>query len=328
MNYLDLARLAAPEIALVLGALAVLGVDLSRRDNRSLNGRRAVALVLGVAGCVVSAAWLVAVAPEGALAGGMFVTDALGRWVKLVLLGLTAGTLLLSARAEFTEHPGEYVALVLFGAVGMLLVASVENVLMMFLALELTSVSLYLLAAFDKRDPQATEGALKYFLFGGMAAAFLLFGLSFIYGATGAIEFRLIAQALAGKAASPLLLAGLVMVLVGLGFKVAAVPFHFWAPDAYQGAPTPAAGFIAAGSKVAAFFVVAKLMAVAFAPVAGAGTWNGWVAGWAPVVAWVAAASMVLGNLAALVQSNVKRLLAYSAVAHAGYTLVDRKSVV
>lgn len=322
MNYLELARLTLAEAIVVVTALVVLGVDLKLGTAAAFSRRRGVACGLGIAGCAAAAAWLWAGAPEGAVSGGMLVSDALTRWVKLVLLALTVGTLLLSGTAAFTNHIGEYVSVLLLGLVGMLLIASSENVLVMFLALELASVSLYILVGFNKRDPMGTEAAVKYFLFGGMAGAFLLFGLSLVYGATGAIEFRAIAARLAGTGVSPLLLVGLVMVLVGLGFKVAAVPFHFWAPDAYQGAPTPAASFIAAGSKVAAFFVLAKLLVVALPAVSGSWVWGKVTPGWVPLLVTLAAASMVVGNLAALMQRNVKRLLAYSAVAHAGYVLL------
>lgn len=322
VDYLQLARLCMAEILLVLTALLVLGVDLSRRGRGDDASRRAVATWIGILGCAGAFAWLVAGGAEGTTMGGMLALDALTRWVKCVLLVLTGGTLLLSRGIRFTPHLGEYVAVVLFGAVGMLLMASAENMLLLFLALELASVSLYILTAFDKRDGYGMEAALKYFLFGGMAGAFLLFGMSLIYGVSGAIEFRAIATALSTAGLPPLLLAGVVMVFVGLGFKVAAVPFHFWAPDAYQGAPAPVAGFIAGGSKVAAFFVLAKFSAVALAGIEGSGAWGGFRAGWMPVVACLAAASMVVGNFAALAQSNVRRLLAYSAVAHGGYALV------
>lgn len=321
MNYLELGRLSLAEAMVVVTALVVLGVDLKLGQGAGTGVRSRWACGIGAIGCLAAAVWLWIAMPEGALTGRMLVSDALTRWVKLVLLALTVGTLLLSTRSTFTAHVGEYVAVLLLSLVGMMLMAGSENVLVLFLALELASVCLYILVAFDKRDSRSTEAALKYFLFGGMAGAFLLFGLSLVYGVSGAIEFRAIAAGLAGKAASPLLLVGLVMILVGLGFKVAAVPFHFWAPDAYQGAPTPVASFVAAGSKVAAFVVLGKLTVVAFAGVMGSGNWGGFAPGWASLVAILAAASMVVGNLAALAQRNVKRLLAYSAVAHAGYAL-------
>jgi NADH-quinone oxidoreductase subunit N len=322
MNYLDLARLVFPEILLVLTALVVLGIDLKLRAAlRPPQRRRAWATGTAIAGCLVAAAWLVIAAPEGTLPGGMFASDPVTRLVKVLLLGLTAGTFLLSAHIEFTPHLGEYVAVVLFGATGMMLIASSENVMMMFLALELASLSLYILTGFDKRRGDAAEAALKYFLFGGMAGAFLLFGLSVIYGVTGAVEFNLIRASLGTLPMSPLLLTGFVMVFVGLGFKVAAAPFQFWAPDAYEGAPTPAASFIATGSKVAAFFILAKFTTVALSAAAGGTDWGRLTTGWSPLLAVIASASMIWGNLAALSQRNVKRLLAYSAVAHAGYTL-------
>jgi len=164
---------------------------------------------------------------------------------------------------------------------------------------------------------------LKYFLFGGMSAAFTLFGLSLVYGLSGSTNLPEIAAALAGKGLDPLLVVAMVMVVIGFGFKIAAVPFHLWAPDAYQGAPTPSAAFIASGSKVASFFIFAKVMAIGFAGNAeGSGGWHHYVAGWVPVIAIVAVLSIVLGNLAAIVQSSVQRLIAYSAIAHAGYMLL------
>lgn len=317
MSYLELTRLAGAEIVVVLTALMVLALSMGGEGARRWLGW------VAAGGCGTAAVWLLGVAPEGSAVGGMLVSDALTRWVKVAILGLTLGTVLLSGRVGFTPHAGEFLAIVLLGAVGMLLVAGAENVLLMFLALELASLSLYILTAFDKRSAAGAEAALKYFLFGGMAGAFLLFGLSLIYGVTGAIEFRGIGAALARGPGSPLLLVGMVMVLAGLGFKVAAAPFHFWAPDAYQGAPAPAAGFIAAGSKVAAFFVLAKFCVAGLGTgVAGGSGWGGFASGWSPVVATLAVASMVWGNLAALAQRNVRRLLAYSAIAQAGYTLV------
>jgi len=188
--------------------------------------------------------------------------------------------------------------------------------------LELASLTLYLLTAFNKRDPRSSEAALKYFLFGGMSAAFLLFGFSLLYGLSGSTNLSEVAHHVAGKGLDPLLLVALVMTVIGFGFKVAAVPFHLWAPDAYEGAPTPSAAFIGAGSKVASFFILAKILSVGFAGAEGSAVLHGYVAGWTPVVAVIAALSMVLGNLTAIVQTSVKRLLAYSAIAHAGYMLL------
>jgi NADH-quinone oxidoreductase subunit N len=177
---------------------------------------------------------------------------------------------------------------------------------------------------------------LKYFLFGGMAAAFTLFGLSLLYGIAGSTNLGDIARgvaenavlvtrsgaATAGKALDPLLAVAIVMTVIGFGFKVAAVPFHLWAPDAYEGAPAPSAAFIASGSKVASFFIAAKVMMIGFAGVEGSAAWRDCSAGWVPVLAVGAGLSMVLGNLTAIVQRSVRRLLAYSAIAHAGYMLL------
>jgi len=193
---------------------------------------------------------------------------------------------------------------------------------MIFIGLELTSLSLYVMAAFDKTDVRSAEAGLKYFLFGSTASAFTLFGLSLIYGMSGTTGLAAIGQKLATQPIQPLLFVGIVMTLVGLAFKIAAAPFHLWAPDAYQGAPVPSAAFIASGSKVASFVVLGKIVLVGFAPVHGSSAWHAMIAGWSPVLAALAALSIVIGNLVALVQTNVRRLLAYSAVAHAGYTLL------
>ena len=213
-------------------------------------------------------------------------------------------------------------ALAVLAAVGMMFLVSAEDILMIFVALELTSLSLYILTAFNKHNAKSAEAALKYFLFGGMSAAFLLFGFSLLYGISGSTNLGDIARSIAGKGLDPLLIAALVMTVIGFGFKVAAVPFHLWAPDAYEGAPTPSAAFIGSGSKIASFFILAKILTLAFAGTEGSAVWHGYIAGWTPVIAILAALSMVIGNLTAIVQSSVKRLLAYSAIAHAGYMLL------
>jgi NADH-quinone oxidoreductase subunit N len=229
---------------------------------------------------------------------------------------------LISIETDFTPHIGEYFGLILLAAVGMMFLVSSEDILMIFISLELTSLSLYILTAFNKRNVKSAEAALKYFLFGGMSAAFTLFGLSLLYGLSGTTNLGQIAAALKGPGLDPLLVVAIVMTVIGFGFKIAAVPFHLWAPDAYEGAPTPSAAFIASGSKVASFFIFAKVLMVGFHGAEGSGAWRAFHPGWVPVIAVVAAASMLLGNLAAIVQSSVRRLLAYSAIAHAGYILI------
>jgi NADH-quinone oxidoreductase subunit N len=322
MSYFEILKLAMPETILTVAALAVLFVDLTVMRGVERAYRRRVSAALAGLGCLVSAIWLIQVPAAGVIGNGLLVMDPLTRLVKVALVALTALTVLISLDSDFTDHVGEYFALLLLGTIGMLFLVGSENLLMIFVALELTSVSLYILTAFNKRNPRSAEAALKYFLFGSLAAAFTLYGLSLLYGLTGSIGLRGIAGKLGGPDLDPLLAAALVMTLIGFGFKVAAVPFHLWAPDAYQGAPTPSAAFIASGSKVASFFILAKVLLVGFAGVEGGASWRAGSPGWVPMLAVIAVASMVLGNLAAIVQPSVKRLLAYSAIAHAGYALL------
>ena len=324
MNYSELLGFVAPETLLVVAALGVLAIDLTTLRGEAATVRMRWGAWLAAFACVAAGAALF-LAPQGMPAGyldGMLVLNPLSRVVKVVILALTLCTALVSLESRFTEHAGEYFALLLLATVGMMFLVSTENILLVFVALELLSLSLYVMTAFNKRNVKSAEAALKYFLFGGMSAAFLLFGLSLVYGLSGELSLTKIAAALAGKPLDPLLLVALLMVLAGFGFKVAAVPFHLWAPDAYEGAPLPSAAFIASGSKVASFFILAKVMMIGFAGAAGSGAWGGYAQGWVPVLAVLAALSVVLGNLAAIAQSSVRRLLAYSAVAHAGYTLV------
>jgi NADH-quinone oxidoreductase subunit N len=252
----------------------------------------------------------------------MLVLDPLTQLIKCALLIIAIFTISISVETNFTSHIGEYFALILLAAIGMMFLVSSDDILMIFISLELTSLSLYILTAFNKRNVKSAEAALKYFLFGGMSAAFTLFGLSLLYGLSGATNLSQIAAALKGPGLDPLLVVAIVMTVIGFGFKIAAVPFHLWAPDTYEGAPTPSAALIASGSKVASFFIIAKVLMVGFHGTEGSGAWRSFQPGWVPVIAVVAAASMLLGNFAAIVQSSVRRLLAYSAIAHAGYILL------
>ncbi len=324
MNYSELLEFLAPEAVITLAALAALIVDLTTlRGSPSAERMRAGAW-LAVLGCVAGAValFLVPAATPSGYLDGMLALSPLTRVVKLAILVLSACTALLAIEGKFTEHAGEFFALLLLATLGMMFLVSTENLLMIFIALELLSLSLYVLTAFNKQSIASAEAALKYFLIGGISAAVLLFGFSLIYGVTGSLNLRAVAQALAGKPMDSLTMVAIVMVTVGLGFKVAAAPFHLWAPDAYQGAPLPAAALIAAGSKVASFFILAKLMMAGFAGESGSGAWRQFSAGWVPLMALLAVASLVVGNLAALVQKSVRRLLAYSAIAQAGYMLV------
>lgn len=322
MNYAELFRLLIPETIVVLTALAVLFYDVVWMRDAERSERLAGVVGIGCVGCLAPIFLMVLVPVDGSLTNCMLVMDSTARLVKISILLLTFFTLLASADLRFTRHIGEYFALILLTTVGLMLMASSEELLMMFVSLELASLSLYTLTAFNKSNPRSAEAALKYFLFGGMSAAFLLFGLSLIYGLAGSTNLRHIATALAGKGIDPLLLIAMVMVVIGFGFKVAAVPFHLWAPDTYQGAPTQSAALIASGSKVAGFFLFAKVMMFGLAGAEGSAGWHNFTSGWLPLLATVAVFSMLLGNFAALAQTSVKRLLAYSAIAHAGYALL------
>lgn len=319
-------RAAVPETILVVTALVVLGADLLTMRDLDPQFRRIVGGMISCVGCAAGIAWMLVMPQHGNFFDGMLVLDPLTQLVKVALLVITIFTILISVEVDFTPHIGEYFALILLGAIGMMFLVSSEDILMIFISLELTSLSLYILTAFNKRNVKSAEAALKYFLFGGMSAAFTLFGLSLLYGFSGTTRLSQIATAIQGPALDPLLIVAIVMTVIGFGFKIAAVPFHLWAPDAYEGAPTPSAAFIASGSKVASFFIFAKVLMIAFHGAEGAGAWRAFSPGWVPVIAVVAAASMVLGNLAAIVQNSVRRLLAYSAIAHAGYILVGMLS--
>ena len=224
---------------------------------------------------------------------------------------------------DFTAHVGEYFALILLAAVGMMFLVSSEDILMIFVSLELTSLSLYILTAFNKRRRQVGGGGAEIFPVrrhvGGVHAVWPEPALRVVRLDQPAGDRGGDSRA---RDSTRCWSWRIVMTVIGFGFKVAAVPFHLWAPDAYQGAPTPSAAFIASGSKVASFFIFAKVMMLGFPGAEGSGAWHGYVPGWVPVLAVLAALSMVLGNLAAIVQSSVRRLLAYSAIAHAGYMLL------
>lgn len=322
MNYFELLKLLLPETVVVVAALLVLFADLKWFRNSALITRRRIGAMVATVGCVV-AIWFLA-QPVAALKlyEGVLVVDPLGQLMKQILLVLTVFTAWLVIEADFTRHVGEFFALLLLGTTGMMFLVSTENILVIFIALELLSLSLYVMTAFAKRNAISAEAALKYFLFGGMSAAFLLYGLSILYGLSNSLTLSEMALTLKGKPLDPLLMAAMVMVATGLGFKIAAVPFHLWAPDAYQAAPAPAAAFIASGSKVASFFILAKVFMVGLAGTEGNAAWRQFSSGWMPLLAVIGLISIVLGNLTAIAQKSVRRLLAYSAIAQAGYMLV------
>jgi NADH-quinone oxidoreductase subunit N len=322
IDYAQLLRIALPEVIVVATALIVMAADLTVLRRCSTRVRFAVAAGVASLGCAGAIARILLAPQTASILEGILLANPLTHLVQIALLTLTIFTLLLSADSTFTEHVGEFVLLLLVATAGMMFLAGTQDLLVLFISLELLSLSLYILAAFNKRSAQSWEAALKYYLFGGMSAAFLLFGFSLLYGLSNSTSLPRIAAAIHGPALNPLLAIAIVTTAIGLGFKVAAAPFHFWAPDVYQGAPAPSAAFIASGSKVASFFIFFQVMALGFAGAEGTATLPHPVRGWVPVLALMAVASMLLGNLVAIRQSSLRRLLAYSAIAHAGAMLL------
>ena len=340
MNYAELFRLTLPETALEIAALLVLVVDLAFLRKAALRTRAATAALLGIAGCI-AALWLMpaggALSLDGTISTVLLATGGYVAVAQIGILVLTGLTLILLVDAGFTRHVGEYVAIVLMSATGGLIIAAAQDLLVIFVGLELLSLGLYIITAFAKSSGTSAEAAMKYYLFGGMSAAFLLFGFSYLYGLTGSTNLH---QVVLGSitsygSGSPLFYVALVLIATGLGFKVAAVPFHLWAPDAYEGAPAPAAAFIASVSKVASFALLIGIGTAILHPFGDARVaqfvgfhsgplpkYEGLAHPWSLLLVVLAAASMVVGNLAALAQVSVRRLLAYSAIAHAGYMLL------
>jgi NADH-quinone oxidoreductase subunit N len=322
IDYTQLLRLALPEVIVVATALIVMAADLMVLRRCNTRVRFAVAAGLASLGCAGAIVRILLAPQVASILDGMLIVNPLTHLVQIALLVLTIFTLLFSVDSTFTEHVGEFVLLLLVATAGMMFLVSTQDLLVLFISLELLSLSLYILVAFNKRNAQSWEAALKYYLFGGMSAAFLLFGFSLLYGLSNSTNLTQIAAAIHGPALNPLLVIAIGTTAIGLGFKVAAVPFHFWAPDVYQCAPAPSAAFIASGSKVAGFFIFFQLMALGFAGTEGTAVLPHLVRGWVPVLALMAASSMLLGNLVAIRQTSLRRLLAYSAIAHAGYMLL------
>lgn len=321
LDFVHFLQIAFPQALLTVAALVILAVDLILRDApRRL--RFATASGLGIAASVAAIVNLALTHGQTRALHTVLIEDPLIRLVQIVILVLAVLILFLSIDSDFTPHVGEYVLLILFATVGMLFLAASQDLLVLFVSLELLSLCLYILTGFDKRSSRSTEASLKYFLFGAMSAAFLLFGFSLLYGMSSSTLLPVIGKAVAATRFNPLTLLAIVMVVVGLGFKVAAAPFHFWAPDVYQGAPTPVAAFIASASKVAGFFLFFILFFVGFRGAEGSLSLHHSVSGWVPVLVLVAGFSMLLGNLVAIAQTSLRRLLAYSAVSHAGYMLL------
>jgi NADH-quinone oxidoreductase subunit N len=317
-----LLELVAPEVIVVIAAFFVLTADLLFMRGARTRTRFFVGALISCTGCAGAILWMLSAPHQVNVFDGTLVLGPQTQLIQIALLILTILVILTSIESTFTAHVGEYLALILFAAASMMFLVSSENILLIFISLELLSLSLYVLAAFNKRSARSAEAALKYFFFGAASAAFTLFGLSLIYGLSGSINLPRIAEAIKGPPLDPLLAVAIVMTVIGFGFKVAAVPFHFWAPDVYEGAPTTSAALIASSAKVAGVVIFYQVMVIGFAGAEGSGAWGDYVPGWVPVIAFIAALSIVLGNLVAIMQTSVRRLLAYSAIAHVGYMLL------
>jgi NADH-quinone oxidoreductase subunit N len=286
---------------------------------------RAGLLWLSVAGCVAAGVSLVGqwegAATSTTVLQGMWAVDRLSLFIDGAFIATALVTVLLSG-AFMREHgfeTGEFYALLLFGAAGMLMVAHAAHLLSLLIGIETMSIAAYVLTGSWRKSPRSSEGALKYYLMGAFATGFLVYGMALVYGFTGgALDYAGIASKASSAAANPLFIVGFYFILAALIFKVAAVPFHFWAPDAYEGAPTPATGFMAAGVKAAAFVAIMRFLGSVF----GGSGLSPNTTRWVPVISIIAVVTMTFGNLAALRQDNIKRMLAYSSVAHAGYLLV------
>lgn len=317
------------EIFLLIGIFSLLAIDLfylkrKKSETDRLRFLGGIASLFVVGGGIL----LLGNSFQSVYAlGGMWVLDSLISFFKLAILTITLITILISMESSFTSHLSEYFALILSACLGMLFLVSAEELLMIYVSLELLSVSLYILTAFHERVRRSQEGAMKYFLFGALSSAFLYFGASYLYGLSGATNLAFLGEYLRsvptlwGKEQSLLWIA-VSFILVGLGFKVAFVPFHLWAPDAYEGAPTPITGYISTGSKLASFFILIKILFLSMAPMEGNPLHYQLTGGWESLLAILACLSMTLGNLVAMAQKNLKRLLAYSSIAHGGYILV------
>ena len=315
-NTRDLLRALLPELTLTLvGMVLLLVIAWRHRTAADLRVAGWVTLA-GLAAAGAAAWWLWWHTARAIGAPAMIAVDDFRFVVDWLLLGTAGLTVLVSF--DYLERERllvpEYHALLLFATLGMMLMVGGEDLMVVFLGLELMSVAVYALAGINRHSAAAAEAALKYFLLGAFASGFLLYGIALVYGATATTNLSQISAQVRtlGLDDSPMLLIGLGLLLVGFGFKVAAVPFHMWAPDVYDGSPTPVTGYMATAVKAAAFAALLRVLGEAF----------GGVPAWHQIVWWLAVATMVVGNLVALAQRTVKRMLAYSSIAHAGYLLV------
>ena len=308
--------LLRPELALLATAIAVILADLFVQ-------RKGVLTILSIAGLVIAGAYtLLEWDAGGQSVAGLIAVDNFAVFFKILFLGIAAFVILSSTDyvGKFATFHGEYHALVLLATLGMMLLSSATELITLYVSLEVLSLSVYALTGFLK-DPGSSESSLKYMLLGAVSSAVLLYGMALIYGFTGTTQLSGIASAI-GQVAStrvldnPGLLMGIVLLVAGFGFKVAAVPFQLWVPDVYQGAPTPIVGFLSVGSKAAGFALILRVFYTAF-------EFPEWLSlDWGTVYAVIATIGMIVGNVSALGQSNIKRLLGYSSIAQAGYLLV------
>jgi NADH-quinone oxidoreductase subunit N len=316
-----------PETVLAATFLLALFADLVVRGRRP-----AVPFAVSLAGCLLALALGVAGLPDRAhpILGSSIVVDGLAGFFRILFAGVAVVTILFSWASEEImgrrrENKGEFYALVTLMTFGMCVMAESRDLVMLYLSLELTSLTSYVMAGYMRTSLRSTEASLKYVIFGAVSSGIMLYGLSLLYGLTGAVTFEGIRAALvAGRADNFALLVVLVLVMVGMGYKIAAVPFHFWCPDVYEGAPTPVAALFSVGPKAAGFALMIRFFySTLLAPDAGAapGALVG-PADWPLLIAVLSVATMTYGNLVALRQTNVKRLLAYSSIAHVGYLLM------
>jgi NADH-quinone oxidoreductase subunit N len=299
-----------PLILLTLWACALLLVDLFVKRKGVIAFLAALGLALTM-GSTLSQIGL-----SETSFNGMVVLDSFSTFVNALLLltGLLGVALAYDYIRRLGLERGEYYVLLLFSLTGMMLMAQAADLITVFLALELLSIPLYVLAAFARPRQESEEAGLKYFLLGAFSTGFVVYGIALVFGATGATSLRAIVEAASAGASNPLLLTiGAALILVGLSFKVGAVPFHMWTPDVYEGAPSAVTGFMAAGAKIAGFAALLRVFALAFPSLAADLT---------PILAVISALTMIVGNLLAISQTNIKRLLAYSSIAHAGYILM------
>jgi NADH-quinone oxidoreductase subunit N len=301
--------------ALLVGtfAVVVLMVDLFAPAGQRTNAGLITLIGIGLGLWAAVRLW----GTDATLFGGMIVIDAPSLWFQSIFLVVTFITVLMSIQyaAEEGLEQGEYYALLLFALLGAMLMAAGGDLLIIFLGLEIMSLAQYVLAGMRHNVLKSSESALKYFLLGAFATGFLLYGMSLVYGATGTTNLTAITTAVreGGLADHPLLTIGIGLMVVGFGFKIAAVPFHMWTPDVYEGAPTPVTAFMSTGVKAAGFAALVRVFLTAFSDLQGS---------WTPILWGMAVLTMVVGNVAAITQPNIKRMLAYSSIAHAGYVLI------